>query len=408
MIRAVSAPESNSLRDKALHVIAAGKAAGPMANALAGARDLHIKTALAIGTHLSETPAPGVEWHESAHPTPDERSLAAATRALDVARGVARDECLVLLLSGGASSLMALPAEGITLSDKQEAARAMMLGGADIHALNTVRKHLSAIKGGQLAAACAGDTVTLAVSDVVGDDLSVIASGPGVPDATTWLDAQRAFERYGSACGSQRVRERLARGARGEIPETPKPGDPLLRRASARVIASARHAVDAARAVAEQLGYRVVVLDTAVGGEARLAAPSWFHTVRPQLDGPRPVCVLSSGETTVTVRGKGRGGRNQEFVLSLAAALAAEPRYIAAASVGTDGVDGPTDAAGAWVDTTSLTRGAAVGLDAASFLDDNNSYDYFAVLGDLIRIGRTDTNVGDVQVLLAATPEHLQ
>ena len=373
-----------------------------MASAIAGHPGLHLETIIAIGTHRDVTLPANVEWHESAHPIPDARSVAAARRAMEVAAVVGPDECLALLLSGGASALMALPVQGITLPDKQDCVRTMMLAGADIRALNAVRKHLSAVKGGRLAAACRGTTLTLAISDVVGDDLSVIGSGPGVADMTTWEDAASAIEQFGGSRHSRAVRELVARGARGEIAETPKVGDAELARAHAHVIASQRQALDAAGVTATSLGYDVVTLTDAVTGEAREAAPGWFNRVEEVLrHATRPLCVLSAGETTVHVTGSGRGGRNQEFVLALVERVATSGRELMIASVGTDGIDGPTDAAGALADSTSSDRATALGFDPAAFLDDNNAYDFFAMLGDLIHLGRTETNVGDIQFLLA-------
>jgi hydroxypyruvate reductase len=392
-----------NVHSAAAYVIAVGKAAGVMASAAVDDPRLRIARVLAIGTHAAERMSPRIEWHEAAHPVPDRRSLAAAERALRFVSDVGPHEWLLLLLSGGASALMALPAEGITLEDKQHAVRTMLLAGADIHALNTVRKHLSAIKGGRLAAACRGTTLTFAVSDVLDDDLSVIGSGPGVADASTWGDAHAALERFGGAAHLPRVRAVLDRGLRGEIAETPKPGDPALARAEARVIASRRDALASARDSASRAGYQVLILEDVVQGEAREAAAGWFARVGAlvrQAEGP--VCVLSAGETTVRVTGTGRGGRNQEFALALVEALASAEGDLLAASVGTDGIDGPTDAAGALADRTTLTRARSLGFTPSAFLQDNNSYDFFAMLGDLIHLGRTDTNVGDVQVLLSS------
>jgi glycerate 2-kinase len=389
------------LTSRPLHVIAAGKAAASMAPALFSTPGLTIRSAFAVGTHRHQELPALVEWHQGGHPLPDERSVAAAGRVLEIARGVGSGECLVLLISGGTSALLACPLEGVTLQDKQQVVAAMLRGGADIHALNTVRKHLSAVKGGRLAGACRGTTLTLAVSDVVGDDLAVIGSGPGVPDPSTWADAARAIGCVPSAQQPASVRALMKKGVAGELADTPKPGDPAMARVEARVIASRLNAVDGARLAAEQLGYRTFTIERAVTGEARVAAAAWFAEAR-QLtaSGPR-VCVVSAGETTVRVTGTGRGGRNQEFALSLARALAAQGGAVAAASVGTDGIDGPTDAAGAVVDATTLHRAAEHGLDQPErYLEDNNSYFFFSPLGDLIKTGPTDTNVGDLQVLL--------
>jgi hydroxypyruvate reductase len=277
--------------------------------------------------------------------------------------------------------------------------------GADIYELNTVRKHLSAIKGGQLALAARGAVLTLAVSDVVGDDLSVIASGPTVPDDSTFAEALEVLAgRGGRALYPEPVVSRLARGAAGEVPETPSSGDPRLARAEARVIGPQRGAIDGARRAAEALGYHVHIVAEPITGEARVAARQHIaRTAAAVASIPRPVCVIASGETTVTVRGTGKGGRNQEFAFAMAQSLAALGPHVAAASVGTDGIDGPTDAAGAIVDLTTFERAAAAGLAAPEdYLTDNNTYEFFNRIGDLIHTGPTDTNVGDLQVILVA------
>jgi hydroxypyruvate reductase len=276
----------------------------------------------------------------------------------------------------------------------------MLKGGADIHALNTLRKHLSAVKGGRLAAACRGRTITLAISDVVGDDLAVIGSGPGIADPSTWLDARQALDRHvAQEAQPAAVRDLLQRGVGGGLADTPKPGDALTGQVDARVIAGRFDAMAGAREAAERLGYQVRVIERAITGEAQHAARDWFEQVK----GDRG-CVISSGETTVRVTGRGKGGRNQEFVLALAESLSAHGGNVAVGSVGTDGIDGPTDAAGAHVDATTLGRATALGLDPAAYLNDNNAYAFFDALGDLIRTGPTGTNVGDLQVCLRPDP----
>lgn len=389
------------LKGHPLSVIAAGKAAGSMVSALALHSDLDIRRAFAVATHGAAGMPASIEFREASHPRPDARSVAAGARALDIANSVAADGCLLVLLSGGASSLLAVPAEGLTLEDKQCVTDALLRGGADIQALNTVRKHLSGIKGGRLAAACRGTTVTIAISDVIGDDLAVIGSGPAVADPTTWNDAAEQLARYMPEPPAA-VRAAIARGVAGALPDTPKAGDPRLARASARVIASRRDAMNGARDEALRLGYAVRVLDDAVSGDARGSAGRWFERVSRELrDLSRPACVISSGETTVTVKGGGKGGRNQEFALALARLLPPH-QNVAAASVGTDGIDGPTDAAGALVDATTVARAAGATLaPPEEYLDANDSYAFFDRLNDLIRTGPTDTNVGDLQVLLA-------
>ena len=389
------------LTGRPVHVVAAGKAAAAMASAFLALRHLQIQQALAIGTHTHPDLPTSVEWIESSHPFPDARSQVAGERAIALAQRVHSGDALVILLSGGASALMAAPIDGISLADKIETTKLMMASGADIHALNTVRRHLSKVKGGRLAAACVGTTVTLAISDVVGDDLNAIGSGPGVADATTWADAAAALERYGGDAHLSEVRHLLARGAAGAIPDTPKPGDGSLKRSQARVIGSRIDAMEGARQAALARGYHPVVIAEPVTGDAREMAPRWFARVQELTHGtPRPACVISSGETTVRVTGKGRGGRNLEFALAIAPSMAS-PNAMAMASIGTDGIDGSSGVAGGIVDSTTMARAAALGLEApGNYLAANDSLAFFAPLDDVVRLGRTDTNVGDLQVIL--------
>lgn len=390
------------ITSRPLHVVAVGKAAAAMAAAFSAVSHLAIRKAIAIGTHSHDELPSSVEWIEASHPYPDARSEAAGNRAIAIAQGVHSGEALVILLSGGASALMAAPIDGLSLADKIDTTRLMMTSGADIHALNTVRRHLSKVKGGRLAAACVGTTITLAISDVVGDDLHAIGSGPGVPDETTWADAAAALERFGGGAHSDRVRSIVRAGLDGRIADTPKPGHAALSRARARVIGSRVDAMSGARAAAIERGYHPIVIDAPLVGEARDVAPEWLRRARDLVAGaPRPACVISSGETTVRVTGTGRGGRNLELVLALAEPLSAMPG-MAVASIGTDGIDGSSGVAGAMVDSTTLSRAAAAGLDTPGrFFAANDSFAFFAPLGDDIRLGRTDTNVGDLQVLLS-------
>ena len=398
----VDAELSALLTSRPLQVIAVGKAAAAMAAAFVAVPHLSIQHALAIGTHRHDPMPPAIDWLPSSHPLPDHRSEAAAARAMAIAHGVHSGEVLLILLSGGASALMASPVDGITLADKIGTTRIMMNAGAEIHALNTVRRHLSQVKGGRLAAACAGTTVTLAISDVVGDDLNAIGSGPGVPDSTTWQDAAEALERFGGSAHPDHVRALVRRGVNGEIPDTPKPGHSSLIRAIARVIGSRRDAMAGAAAAASGQGYHPIVVPDPVVGEARDVAPRWLEQVRAiAANTSRPVCVISSGETTVRVTGRGVGGRNLEFTLALAGLVPNVPGTVAAASIGTDGIDGTSDVAGAIVDSTTMARAQAAGLDAPGhYLAANDSFAFFASLDDVIRLGRTETNVGDLQVIL--------
>jgi glycerate 2-kinase len=398
-----------ALRDAAaIDVLAAGKAAAPMIAACADAAGVPLRTLVAVGprgtTDAVALPA-ATTWFDAGHPLPDGGSLAGARRALEMAASAGDRDLLLVLLSGGGSSLMSLPAAEISLDAKQRTARTLMEQGADIYELNTVRKHLSAIKGGQLALATRGAVLTLAVSDVVGDDLSVIASGPTVPDDSTFASALDVLARRGGHDSyPEVVVDRLTRGAAGAVAETPASGDARLSRARAVVIGPQRGAIDGARRAAEALGYHVHIVAEPITGEARSVAVTHVErTARAIASMPRPVCVIASGETTVTVTGTGRGGRNQEFAFAMAGALDVLGPQVAAASIGTDGIDGPTDAAGAIVDRGTFERARAAGIAAPQdYLTDNNTYEFFNQTGDLIRTGPTSTNVGDLQVILVA------
>jgi hydroxypyruvate reductase len=392
-------------RARAVDVIAAGKAAAAMLNAFVSGSSVPVRRAVAVGPSRPAVVPEGTEWYDGGHPLPNESSIAAAKRALDVAAASREGDLVLVLLSGGGSALMALPAGPITLLEKQQTARTLMTAGADIYELNTVRKHLSAIKGGQLAASAGGSVLTLAVSDVVGDDLSVIASGPTVPDDSTFAQAMAILERRGGAREyPAAVVQRLRDGVAGAVPETPKTGDGRLAGAVARVIGPQRGAIEAARQSAESLGYHAHVVREAITGEARTAALEHISRVAHAAASlPRPACVISSGETTVTVRGAGRGGRNQEFAFAMATTLDRLGPQVAAASIGTDGIDGPTDAAGAIVDPTTFERARRAGIETPSrFLDTNDTYTFFEAINDLIKTGPTSTNVGDLQVILLA------
>jgi glycerate-2-kinase len=349
----------------------------------------------------------GARWYTTTHPVPDERSVIAARDVLEVAHAADERDLLVVLLSGGASAILALPAEGVTLADKQRTSKRLLDLGTEIHELNTVRKHLSAIKGGWLAAAYAGSTLTLALSDVVGDDLSSIGSGPTVPDATTFSEALAVLDRHGGrSLYPPSVVERLRRGAAGEVAETPKPGDRRLARSMARVIGTGRTAIEGARTAAAAHGYTVHVVDRPVIGEARSAAHDLLHTASQAVKAhpASRLCILAAGETTVGTPGSGKGGRNQECALAMARHLDTVGASVVATSVGTDGVDGPTDAAGAIVDSTTLARAEAADIGPPErYLEEHNSYIFFDELGDLIRTGPTGTNVGDLQVILVGS-----
>jgi hydroxypyruvate reductase len=370
-------------------IAGAGKAAVAMAFAL---EDLlgdrlaggAISVPDGVASNLSK-----VSVHHASHPYPDRRSVAAGRAIARLASACGPRDLLLCVISGGASALMALPAPGVTLAIKKRVTKLLQTRGATIHELNAVRKHLSAIKGGHLARLAHPATViSLILSDVIGDDLSAIGSGPTVPDPTTCDDARRILERYAVPLPS------------ATLSETPKPRDPLFRRVRNVIVGSNRQSIEAARAKAESLGYRTIVLSTTIDGETRDIARMHAAIAREILaeqahTGRRErVCFLSGGETTVTVRGKGLGGRNQEFVLAALAALEGT-RGVTIFSAGTDGLDGPTDAAGAIAETSR-----SLAPDARRYLDDNDSYHFFERQGGLIKTGPTGTNVMDVRILL--------
>lgn len=336
---------------------------------------------------------------EASHPVPDEAGSAAARRILEAVSGLTADDLVICLLSGGGSALLTLPASGVSLEDKQEVSRQLLACGAGIDEMNAVRKHLSAIKGGRLALACApAKLVTLAISDVVGDDPAVIASGPTVADPSTYADARAVIAKYGLA-----LPPALTALLEAEPDETPKPGDARLAHAEYRLIATPQLALLAAAEEAKRMGLNVLLLGDSIEGEAREAAKVHAGIAR-QIAAhgapvARPALILSGGETTVTLKGRGRGGRNSEFLLSLAIALSGLPGVYALAA-DTDGIDGSEDNAGALMAPDTLARAAALGVDADARLADNDGYGFFAALGDLLITGPTHTNVNDFRAIL--------
>jgi glycerate-2-kinase len=382
-------------------VLAAGKAAAAMAAGASRTLGHRIFSGLIVATRPIAV-APPFETIAAGHPLPTAASELAGRRALALAASTAAHDRFLCLLSGGASALLAVPAPGISLDDKQQATRMLLMAGADITALNCVRKHLSQIKGGGLALRSAAGCHTLAISDVVGDDPAVIGSGPGVPDGSRFHDAVETLRRFGGIeAYPDAVRRRLLAGERGMLPETLAPGDPRAARATAAIIGSRMTAMDGACGAAERMGYRVVRIEEPIVGEARHAARDYVRRIAAQsrnVDGP--LCIVSSGETTVRVTGAGKGGRNHEFVLAAAEDVQAFGRDVLLASVGTDGIDGPTDAAGAVADGSTIERARRLALDLQASLADNDSHAFFAALGDLVVTGETGTNVGDLQVFL--------
>jgi glycerate-2-kinase len=322
-------------------------------------------------------------------------------------RGLGKDDIVLVLISGGGSALWPAPAEGITLEEKQEVTHLLLRAGATIRELNAVRKHLSAIKGGQLAKwASPARVISLIMSDVIGDPIDFIASGPTAPDTTSFSDALAIIQKYGLEL-PQDVRERFQQGSRGNIPETPKPGDPVFKNVENYVIGNNRLLIDAAMYKARELQFNTLILGTEIEGEAkdigRFFAAMTRETARNGGDPVGlPACILAAGETTVTVRGHGVGGRNQEMALAWAISMAARPFSGNAcfASVATDGTDGPTTAAGGLVDPFTCSRAIELGLMPQKFLRANDSSNFLKTTGDLIMTGPTQTNLMDLQILL--------
>jgi hydroxypyruvate reductase len=379
-------------------VVGAGKAAAAMAKAVEEHWQEPLE-GLVVTRYGHAVDCRRIEVVEAAHPVPDAAGRRAAERILERARGLAPEDLLLCLISGGGSALLALPAPGLSLEDKQAVARALLACGADIAEMNCVRKHLSAVKGGRLAAAAApARVVTLAISDVPGDEPAVIASGPTVPDPTGFAEARAILEKYAIE-PPPAVAQHLSEA----LDETPKPGDPRLAGTQFRLIARPQDSLEAAAAAARAVGIAPVILGDSIEGEAREVARVMAGIAR-QAAGhgqpARPPCVLlSGGETTVTVRGSGRGGRNAEFLLALALALEGRAG-VHAIACDTDGIDGSEDNAGALIGPDTLARAAALGLDAKARLADNDAYGLFEALGDLVVTGPTLTNVNDFRAVL--------
>ncbi len=379
-------------------VIGAGKAAAAMAQAV----EAHWSgplSGLVVTRYGHGAPCRRIEVVEAAHPVPDAAGQRAAQRMVELVQGLTADDLVLCLISGGGSALLAAPAPGLTLADKQAVNKALLRSGASIAEMNCVRKHLSALKGGRLALQCAPARVhTLLISDIPGDDPTLIASGPTLPDVTTCADALAVIAKYGIEVPAA-VRAHLESGAG----ETPKPGDARFEGHRSDTLASAQQALEAAAARARELGLAAHILSDCIEGEARDVALVHAGLARQiaQRGQPfdKPCVLLSGGETTVTVRGNGRGGRNAEFLLALAVALDGLPG-VHAIACDTDGIDGSEDNAGALLGPDTLARAAALGQSARARLADNDGYGFFAALGDLIVTGPTRTNVNDFRAIL--------
>jgi glycerate 2-kinase len=387
-----------------IYVIGGGKAGGSMAQAAEEVLGDRL-TAGTINTkygYLANTKI--VRVHEAGHPIPDAAGMAGAREMVDLASAASEGDLVICLISGGGSALMTLPVEGVGLEDVEALTSSLLRCGATINEINTIRKHLSQIKGGNLSrAAYPADVVSLILSDVVGNPLDVIASGPTVPDSSSFADAYEIVERYDLEEElPSSIIQHLQRGRDGVVPETPKEGDPLFARTYNLIIASNEIAAQAAIEQAKDAGFHTLFLSTFVEGEAREVAHVFcaiakeiLHSERPL---PRPACVVAGGETTVTIRGQGKGGRNQELALSAAIQLDGLDQTMIVA-LATDGTDGPTDAAGAIADGSTLRRARAKKLLARDYLANNDSYHFFEQLDDLLLTGPTNTNVNDLTLV---------
>ena len=391
-------------------VVGAGKAGAPMARALEDLLGDRISDGVVVVKEGHGLPLKHVRIHEASHPVPDERGIKGAEEILAMVNEAGERDLVLCLISGGGSALLVAPADGVTLEDKQEVTRLLLACGADIHEINTIRKHLSRAKGGGLARfAYPATVVSLILSDVVGDDLNVIASGPAVPDTSTFDDTRRVLEKYGIQDQvPPSVQKRIGEGLNGDIEDTPKAGDAVFERCFSELVGTNLQALKSAGSKAEELGYPTLILSSTVEGEAKEVVKVLTAIAR-EIQGSgnplsAPACILCGGETTVTIQGEGKGGRNQEFALASALEIDGM-RDVVVLAGGTDGNDGPTDAAGAIADGSTLARAQSRGLDPLDYLRRNDAYHFFQPLDDLVITGPTRTNVMDVYMVLVGCPE---
>lgn len=390
-------------------VVGGGKASARMGEALEAVLGDRIAGGWINTKDGHSVPLRRITVHECGHPVPDERGIEGTRRIVELLEAADDETLVICLLSGGGSALMPAPAEGISLREKQEVTRLLLSAGATIEEINAIRKHLSALKGGGMARLAAPARLhVLILSDVIGDRLDTIASGPAAADSTTFRDCLVICERLGILEKLPRnVRERLVSGVRGNLPETAKEGDAILASARNTLIGNNRMSVDAVRNRAEKMGFRALVLSTVIEGEAREVG-NVFAAIASEISAsgnpiPAPACIIGGGETTVTIRGAGKGGRNQEMAVKVAERISGM-EGVAFLSGGTDGTDGPTDAAGGVVDGSTQTLGAEKELDIRAVLADNDSYHFLKAVDGLLMTGPTGTNVMDIQILLVGKP----
>ena len=396
-----------------IYLIAFGKAAPAMAESLMGILGKRVQAGIVVALPGQKISLPGINVLEAPHPLPDERSLDAGREILALARTAGKKDLVVILLSGGGSAQVCLPLAGISFEDKRHITQELMLRGAGITELNIVRKHLSAIKGGRLAdAAFPAEIVNLVISDVIGDDLEAVASGPAHWDSSTFGDALGVLQKYNLWDNAPRsIRDIISEGRNGKLPDTLKKSDRVFGKVSSFIIGNNAMALGAARLKAERLGFKTIILTSTDRGEARLAAKIYVSFLVSlavsRKKSERPLCFLSGGELTVHVKGSGKGGRNQEFVLAVLSEIERHTesgplpgRDWLVASLGTDGIDGNTEAAGAWATPVTTQKSRDLGLNIQDYLDGNDSYNFFQKAGGLIIIGPTGTNVMDLRIFL--------
>jgi hydroxypyruvate reductase len=386
-------------------VVGGGKGTAPMAKALEELMGDRIRKGVVTVKYGFTEKLSFIEIIEAGHPIPDENGVSGTRKILDLLKEANERELIFSLISGGGSALLPQPAKGITLQEKQAITQSLLDCGATIGEMNAVRKHISASKGGQMARlAYPATTVNLMLSDVIGDRMDVIASGPFVPDPSTFVEAWEIISKYRLREIPQSIEEHLKMGMEKKLPETPKKGDPVFDRVHSFIIGSNLLALEAAKNEAERLGYRPLILSSTIQGETREVAKVHSAILKEILASGQPVhppaCIISGGETTVTIKGNGLGGRNQEFCLAAALDLRGLPSRVLVLSGGTDGNDGPTPAAGAIVDPLTVEGGAEAGMNASVFLENNDSYHFFERTKELVITGPTNTNVMDVRIML--------
>ncbi len=388
-----------------ISLVGAGKATAPMAAAIEELFGEKIQKGLINVKYGFTQELAFTEITEAGHPVPDENGVKGTGKIIDFLQSAGEKDLIFSLISGGGSALLPFAVRNITLSDKQEITRELLACGASIDEINAVRKHISSSKGGQMArAAFPATIINLMLSDVVGDKMDVIASGPFVPDSATFKDVWGIFNKYNLKNIPPVIHEHMKAGLNGQISETPKENDKIFNRVFNFIVGSNILALESASATAKKLGYETLILSSMVEGETREVAR--VHTamakeiVKTGRPIPAPACIISGGETTVTIRGDGLGGRNQEFCLAACMDLVELPPGVVILSGGTDGNDGPTDAAGALVDPFTVTRGKDAGMEAAEFLNRNDAYHFFEKTEDLLMTGPTNTNVMDVRLVL--------